>query len=190
MQYYHVSSYIKEGDVLTRHTKNNHEWCCFASSRDLSTYENFLECYNFLSSQNVQNSTGRSAAKWTCEALFDYIRRTEFSEKPSRIWGIYLSATLEDAKEFLATDRNPWVDINGIRHESHIFSIMLKTTDNVHTFDMDLYTQADKLLQSNQPCKEIYDSIIDKARLYWKSTSGSFTEHIVDSDVLVGKQIE
>ena len=55
---------------------------------------------------------------------------------------------------------------------------------------MDLYTQADKILQNNQPCKEIYDYIIDKARLYWQSTSGSFTEHIVDSDVLVGKQIE
>jgi len=190
MQYYHVSSYVKEGDVLTRNTKNNREWCCFASSCDLSTFEKFLECYNYLSSRNVSNLTGRTVAKWACEALFDYIRRTEFVEKPSRIWGIYLSATLEDAKKFLVADRKPWVDKNGIRHESHIFSITLKSTDKVYTFDMDLYTQADKLLQNNQPCKEIYDYIIDKARLYWQSTSGSFTEHIVDSDVLVGKQIE
>ena len=90
MQYYHVSSYVKEGDVLTRNTKNNREWCCFASSCDLSTFEKFLECYNYLSSRNVSNLTGRTVAKWACESLFDYIRRTEFVEKPSRIWGIYL----------------------------------------------------------------------------------------------------
>ena len=42
MQYYHVSSYVKEGDVLTRNTKNNREWCCFASSCNLSTFEKFL----------------------------------------------------------------------------------------------------------------------------------------------------
>ena len=190
MQYYHVSSYVKEGDVLTRHTKNNHEWCCFASSCDLSTYEKFLECYNYLFSRNVQNSTGRSAAKWACEALFDYIRRTEFLEKPSRVWGIYLSASLEDAKTFLAAKRKPWVDSKGMRHEAHIYAIILQTNDQVHTFDMNLYTQADELLQRNLPSKEIYEFIIDKARLYWKSTCGSFTEYIVDGDVLVGKQVE
>lgn len=190
MQYYHVSSYVKEGDILTRHTKNNREWCCFASSCDLSTYEKFLECYNYLYSRNVLNSTGRNAAKWACEALFDYIRRTEFGEKPSRIWGIYLSASLEDAKTFLAAERKPWVDSEGMHHEAHIYTIVLQTNDQVHTFDMNLYTQADELLQHNSPSKKIYEFIIDKARLYWKSTCGSFTEYIVDSDILVGKQVE
>lgn len=191
MTYYHVSSYLREGDYLTRKTKNNFDYCCYASICDVSTYEKFIECYQQLCLSNVQQNTGRTAAKWICEAVFEYVRKNEFSDKPSRIWGFYLSSTTAEARTFLQKERQPWIDASGNLRTAHIFEINIPDTQKVHCFNMDFYTEADRKLHLDKLDRSTYNFILSKAREYWKGNEVecNHLEYLVDCDIKVGKKI-
>ena len=92
--YYHVSSYISEGQILTAKTKNNFEYRQYISTCDVSTYCKFVESYQKIDTDETCQQTGWSVEKWMCEAIFEYVRKKEYMDKPSRIWGLFLSKNL------------------------------------------------------------------------------------------------
>ena len=93
--YYHVSSYISEGQKLTANTKNNLEYRQYISTCEVSTYHKFVESYQKINNDETYQQTGWSVEKWMCEAIFEYVRKEEYPDKPSRIWGLFLSKNLE-----------------------------------------------------------------------------------------------
>lgn len=190
MTYYHVSSLIKEGQILKRNTKNNFDYCCYVSSCDVTSYEEFIECYNNLCLSRVYEYSGRTAAKWMCEAIFEHVRQKEFPDKPSRIWGIYLSDSYEEAKKFLDEERKPWVDEYGNTRISYIYQVDILDGQKVHCFDMDLYTKADNKLQADPQNESAYHDAFVIAREYWNGSNNvGQREYIVDDVITVGKKV-
>lgn len=97
MVYYHVSSYVSEKQVLTHKSKNNRCFCEYVSNYSNDGYENYELYYNELLNYQPEKITGRDTSKWICEAVFDGIRKKCFPEKPSRIWGVFLSKDYDSA---------------------------------------------------------------------------------------------
>ena len=178
--YYHVSSYIRPGQILTHATKNNYDYCCYVSTCEPSTYKEFLDIYQKLCLSNAERNSGRKADKWACEAIFDYVRRTEFPKMPSRIWGIYLTDSMEAAEEFLRTERDS--------QRAHIYEVQLPEKATVFSFDMDIFTKAHDNISENLGNESSYAFAIEQAREYWRSTGGKIIELLVDCDVLVRNQ--
>lgn len=195
MKYYHVSRYVKEGLVLKRETKNNYCYCEYIDNCDVSTSEKLLECYKYLCKIQAFKVTDRKESKWCCEALFEYIRKIEFLDKPSRIWGVYLSATLDDAYSFLSKHRKPIIGENGEQLIGHIYRIYIPEYVKVSEFDMAIYTEADEYLQKSLEAdsfnKATYEFVCNKAREYWSGVMSNSPqeEYLVDCDVTIGDRI-
>ena len=191
MKYYHVSSYLQPGDRLTKNTKNNYDYCCYVSVCDVSTFEKYLECYKSLCLSGVHQKTGRTAAKWACEAIFEHIRKSEYPNKPSRIWGVYLCDKLDDARGFLNSYRKPRKQNDGTFVYAHIFEIELEASQ-VQAFDMEKYSMADNKLQNTPDNIEAFDYAVCMAREYWSgmNTDCCNVEHITDDVVVIGNLVE
>lgn len=195
MIYYHVSRLIEEGQKLTKQTKNNYNCCEYISNYDVSSRDKLLSCYRNLHEIDIHGITGRNSQKWCCEALFEYIRRTEFPDRPSRIWGIYLSENFNDARSFLDIYRKPIIEPDGNQLVAHIYEIDVPNNKVVFIFDMKLYSEVDEYLQKmlieNAIDEDFYEFICDKIREYWNSvmTTNPIKEHLVECDIIVGKKI-
>ena len=105
MKYYHVSSRLKEGNQLLRTGKVGYDFCVYGTVCDLSTYEEYIECYRKLCLEQIYSKTKRTAGKWITEYLFEKVRREKYSFLPSRLWSIFLSDSFEESKNFLETER-------------------------------------------------------------------------------------
>ena len=182
--YYHVSSKRKEGDKLLRITKFGYDYCCYASSCDLSTFEKYVECYNKLLLSNVFTFTERTASKWICEYIFEKVRNYHYSYLPSRLWGIFLTNSLEAAKEFLYERRN--------YPGSRIFEIVIKDEESVHCFDMDIFTKAHTNLENDPLNPSFYNEAFELAKQYWE-TNNTYTgtkEYLVENEsLIIGKEL-
>lgn len=62
MLFYHVSSYLKENQILMHTTKNNYEFCLLTENADISNYRKYNEFIEELQCKNV-NKTGRDKFK-------------------------------------------------------------------------------------------------------------------------------
>lgn len=183
--YYHVSSFLKENQVLTHDTKNNYEFCKLICRTDISSsYNKYIELLRTLEEKNVEKETGRDVFKWSCESIFEMIRFKHYNSNPSRVWGIFVSESLEDAHLFNKNYRNG---------ESKIFEIQPKSI--VYKFDMDIFTEADKLLRENSSVSN-YEKSIKLAHEYWKGILKKEQTNIEylfdygkDEEVVVGKSI-
>ena len=182
--YYHVSSLRKEGDKLLRTDKIGYDYCCYASSCDLSTFEKYIECYNNLLLSNVYAMTHRTAQKWICEYIFEKVRKYHYPDLPSRLWGIFLTNSLEAAKEFLYEKRNYPVYM--------IFEIVIKDEESVHCFDMDIFTKAHTNLETDPLNPSFYNEAFELAKQYWE-TNNTYTgtkEYLVeDESLIIGKEL-
>lgn len=141
MKYYHVSSLVQSGQTLRKDSKQNYSYCEFVSNCDVSSYKKFLNIHQLLSSSNIFNITGRTANKWVCEALFEYIRLNYYLNKPSRIWSVYLSRTYNEALKFYKVERQPYDTPERV---SHIFEIEVNENAIVSIFDTALFEEAEK----------------------------------------------
>ena len=192
--YYHVSSYVKEGQTLKKETKNNQFFCEYISNCDISTCKKLIECYEYLCSIQSFKTTNRKEGKWCCESIFEYIRKTEYPDKPSRIWSIYLFAKLDDACFFLNEYRKPTIKENGEKVVAHIYQIEIPE-EKVFVFDMNIYSEADNLLQDHLEKGSfdnlLYENICKKAREYWSGamTNNPQCECLIDCDVIIGKKV-
>lgn len=179
--YYHVSSFLKENQVLTHDTKNNYKFCELICLTDISSYDKYIELVKILEKSNVEEETGRDVFKWSCESIFEMVRSKHYNNMPSRVWGIYVSESPEDAYLFKKDYRNS---------ESKIFAIQPKS--KVYKFDMDIFTEADKLLRNNQSVSN-YKKSIKLAHEYWKGIikkGHKNIEYLFDEEVVVGKSID
>ena len=188
MKYYHVSSLVHSGQTLRKDTKQNYSYCEFISNCDVSSYENFLKVRQQLLNLDVFEKTGRTANKWTCEALFEYIRSNYYSNKPSRVWSVYLSRTFDEAFSFYTVERKPYDTTERI---SHIFEIEVPNNEEVSIFDMTLFEEAEKSLYVDNIAESIYLEACKKAHNYWANvfTVEKKLEYLVDYEITIGKQI-
>ena len=183
MIFYHVSSLVQEGMELSRYSKNNRCFCEYASNCYATCYSEFLKYYNEFKAYDIYRITKRDEAKWICETVFESVRKEKYCDMPSRIWGIYLSSTLVEAKEF----RNNYRYIS----KAHIYKIEIPETIKVCSFDMNKFTLADEMIRKNEFDVESYKNAIDLANQYWLGCStGIQNEYLVDCTVIVGKMIE
>ena len=180
--YYHVSSYLNEGEVKTKITKNNYEYCDFISKIDILEYDKFFEFYTSPKMINIHSYTGRDRAKWASEAIFENIRKGFFPLKPSRIWSFFVVQSLDKARLFNKNER---------KNKAHIFEIEIVNYANIEHFNMDIYTEADQLLRSGYT-RENFDKCIQLAKLYWnqEQLNDDNEEILIDGVVKVCRKIE
>lgn len=177
--YYHVSSLVSEGNVLTHETKNNREICEEISQTNISNYEDYLSLLVSLEDRNICEKTGRDSFKWACETIFESIRIEFYPDQPSRIWGIYLLDSFANAKLFLKNIR---------KGKGNIFKI--DVSEKVYRFNMDMFTEADVLLR-NDTSLENYRKAIELAHKYWQGIiEGHNIEYLIDAEITVGKKIQ
>ena len=182
MLFYHVSSYLKENQILMHTTKNNYEFCLLTENADISNYRKYNEFIEELQCKNV-NKTGRDKFKWANEAVFEYVRKKYFPNKPSRIWGIYVTNSLKDAILFNNKYRNG---------KSNIFEIVIPDDIEIFKFNMELFTAADEQLRQANSLKN-YNYCIELAHKYWQRNENeneNQTEIIIDNEVTVGRKID
>lgn len=183
MIFYHVSSLIQEGMELSRYSKNNRCFCEYASNCYATCYSEFLKYYNEYKAYDINRITGRDESKWICETIFESVRKEKYCNMPSRIWGIYLSSTLDEAKEFRDKYRDP--------SKAHIYEIEIPDSIKVCSFDMDKFTLADEIIRKNGFDIESYKNAIEHANEYWSRGSiGVQNEYLVDCTVVVGELID
>ena len=182
--YYHVSSFLEVNQIITRKTKNNIDFCSLASACDISTFDKFIILYEKLCFSEVHKKTGRTAEKWLCEYIFEKVRMQKFPNYPSRIWGLYLNTSVQEAKDFLIKYR----DVNTAK----IFELELSDEITVYCFNMDIFTEAHELLLYNTINESIYQRVNDLANEYWKSYNNyqGTKEFLIDNyTIKVGHQI-
>ena len=195
MIFYHVSSFINEGDILKKTTKPLQEWCKETEQCDVSTSHKVQEYYQYLINQNVEEKTGKDAIKWCCEAIFDCVRRVNFPTMPSRIWGVYLLNNFEEARCFLDEYRHISISPEGEKLIPKIFEITDFSEKDVFCFDMNIFTLADYKLRSSllSNCFDdiVYNDVITLAKQYWSGKLCiNFTcEYLTNKDVYIGKKI-
>lgn len=103
--------------------------------------------------------------KWACEGLFEYIRRTEFPDKCSRLKSNYYYDTLENCKKLYFED---WGNASEEeRRKIRLFEV--EVDGDICKCDMTLFDKAYDLLadlESPDGVAEIYDI----ARAYFQGT--------------------
>ena len=184
MHYYHVSSHAKEGQIFTKETKNNFNYCEFMCVNDFSTYEKSFNLYKEMLKMDLYSKTGRNASKWLCEAIFEYVRKhNNHTDLPSRVWGVYLCDTKEHAKEFKNNERGK---------ESKIFEV---NVCSAITLNMNLFTQAHKEIVETDFSAQSYENVVNYANAYWTGKNIPGCEYIpeyiaLDKEVRIGSVVE
>ncbi len=181
--YYHVSSSIKENQVLKMKTKRLAYFCDIVWAFDTSSLYNCETLLNILNNLNAEEQTHRHNSKWLCEAIFEYIRKTEFPNDPSRVWGVFVVPTYEEAVEFKSKYR---------AEKANIFEI-IQSPENVFRYDMGFFDIAHKPIEEGLNI-DTFINACEAARRYWKheiSSENPFFEYIIDGthDIQVGKKV-
>ena len=159
--------------------KVGYDYCCYAATCDLSTFEKYVECYNNLCLSKVYDTTKRTASKWICEYIFEKVRIHYHPKLPSRLWGLYLTSSFEDAKDFLYSQRNYL--------GSKIFEIIIPNENEVYCFDMNIFTKAHDNIEKDPLNPHFYDLAFELAKQYWESnnTYTGCKEFLIDNESLV-----
>ena len=179
MIFFHVSSYVKEGDCLTHNSKNNYNICDYISSTRINDLDDYNTLLAELKEKDILQKTGRDHYKWSCEAIFESIRLMDYNDLPSRIWGVYVTRSLDKAIEFRKKYRS---------EDAGIFQIDIPE-ESVYDFDMNLFTEADEALRASS--RENYDKAVELAHRYWKRIiiAESEIECIADVEIVVRKRV-
>lgn len=180
MIFYHVSSYVNKGDHLTRESKKKYETCILISQIQINDHDDYIKLLTKMENDGIKEKTGRTHYKWSCEAIFETVRATLDKNLPSRIWGIFVTKSIDEAIKF----RN-----NHRAKESHIFQVDIPE-DSVYEFDMNLFTAAEKKL-SVDPSEENYKKAVELAHRYWKRiiADASSLECLTEAEVEVGDEV-
>lgn len=186
--FYHVSSYIHTNEILKKGTKPNGEFCNLICTSNISTLPEIEVLLKKLNSMKVLEKTGRPSGKWLCEAIFEHVRKTEFPNNPSRVWGIFVTRTYNDAERF---------KLNCRTEKANIFEIM-QPLKNAFKYDMYFWDQAyipiEKCIKLNGLNEEIINNALEFARKYWSqetSDGNPLYEYIIDgtNDLQIGRQV-
>ena len=178
MPYFHTSSYLKEGQTVSKNTKNNYKTCEFIFSYDVDCYSEYLSLLNELDKKNISR-TGRDKYKWACEAIFESVRKKNFADLPSRIWGMYAFGLLENAILFNNSYR---------KGKANIFEI--NPSEKVYKFNMSLFTKADDFLRKNDN-KSSFNHAKKLAYKYWCQNEPIIEEEFIfeQDEITIGKLV-
>lgn len=180
--FFHVSSYAKEGQVFTKQSKMNFDFCEYICINDFSIYENALSNYKEMIKIGFASKTGRISSKWLCEAIFESVRKQYYSTMPSRVWGIYLCKTKNEATIFNQNFRGS---------KGRVFEV---NVSNVVRFNMNLFTEAHELIVDSDFSVQSYEKALLYAHAYWQNQSCDGVayepEYIaLDKEVIIGSTI-
>lgn len=181
MKYYHVSSQLHEGCQINPVNKKFSGLSHYAEETKIKDEKDFINVYNYLKDFNVKMKTGRTPEKWLCEIIFENIRKQYYNSMPSRIYGTYLCANLDEARRFNREYRDG---------KASIFE--LDIDDEVLFFDMNIFTLAETSLYSITDVKNVFENCEKLAHNYWSEfceNSIKEKEYIYDKNIIIGKKI-
>lgn len=183
--FYHVSSFIHENLILTKEGKPHQEMCNLICGFDISTLSKCEVLFNIINKLNINTDTGRQNDKWLCEAIFEYIRKIEYPNNPSRMWGLFVVSTYEEAKKFNLNYRNG---------NAKIFEIK-QPIENAFKYDMYFFDLAHQLIKNSGLNYLTFGNACENARYYWQHKQcieNSFPEYIIDGiqDIYVGEEVK
>lgn len=178
--FYHVSTYARTGSIYSRGTKNNFNECNYVSSHAPSSYEEACWLLGYMRENSFGENTGKLPEKWLCEAIFENVRKSCFSNLPSRIWGVFLCDSLEMATSFKEKERKP---------ETKIFEVCT-SEDAVQRFDMNRFTVACDSIVENFS-SESYQRAVCCAQQYWANEDGNnySPEFLTETVLIIGKEV-
>jgi len=182
MKLYHMSQSLRLGDTLTPDFKG----CKALVQPFVQAMEKSADCfygmvlngkYLFAVMNKSNLRMWANYAKWATEAVFEYIRKTEFPHCCSRISSNYFYDNLPDCKKLYAYD---WAEESEEeRQKVHLFEIDL-TDDAPQRRDMNIFDAAYDAMDDRQDVT----AVIACARRYF---NGEHTENPV-WEILSDKQ--
>ena len=159
MELYHVSTQNRSLDVLDMSRMPKQD---FDSVKklvdDVRIFPDFYKELNSSKMQQFSLERGWIKEKIAAEAIFEYVRREEFKEKPSRLYSAYYTASSENAYSFNRRQR-------GGRGAIFVF-----TADESKSFcfNMDIFHKACVCFQEEEIREESVKKVVMVAREYWK----------------------
>ena len=173
--FFHVSSHSSEGMYLIKESKPFQELCDLICEADTSSLD---KCKDLLKEINQKNNypdnEKRRDDKWLCEAIFEYVRKTEYPDNPSRVWGVFVVDTPEKAEEFIIKSNR--------KKESKIFEIV-QPVENVFEYDMSFFDFAHVPIVQKGLNMSTFENACERAKSYWRHArydKEAFIEYIID----------
>lgn len=166
MKLYHVSKINKGQKIIDmcKNKKNDVKYVLFLMD-EIYNYDRFYKAYRSEQMNTISNEKGWTREKIAAEAIFENIRRSEYTESPSRLLYAYFTDSLEKAKTFNKDQRN---------NEGDYFSFDADE-DKVYYYNMDVFTEAADSLK-NGFSKQSFDFVKKKAKEYWTTSKSGNVE--------------
>lgn len=169
MYLFHVSKINRNKDEIDMSSsiKNDIKYAYFLIDA-MNRYQDFHSVFNSKIIQMYATEKDWTKEKIAVEAVFEYIRLTEYPNSPSRLLYTYFTDSLDSAKIFNHTERNG---------EGSIFKFDADG-DKVFYYDMDIFHSAVRLLETIGLTQKTFEKLITLSRKYWLTDKDGNTEII------------
>ncbi len=169
MKLYHVSRNNKNLDIIdmSKSIKNDIVYVYFLMD-NMMEYGDFYHAYHSELMQKYSTEKEWGPNKIATEAIFEYIRLTEYSKSPSRLLYTYFTDSIEKATVFNETERE---------NDGGYFSFDADE-DKVYYYDMDIFDSAVEILRAQGLTKMSFEKVKKVARIYWQTSKKGHTEII------------
>lgn len=179
---YHMSETLKLGDELMPDYLNKSVNC----EPYISAMEKGLDSLELLLQKKIeeQQEDWNDVVKWCVEGIFEYIRKNEFPDVPSRTKSNYYFDNLDD---FAVLYQAGWAqEPEEERNKLHLYEIEMHT-EHLYKFDMSVFDKAYDKLHDDKDL----ESVIIYARNYFegKNTEKPVWEIMSDSRAKAVKDI-
>lgn len=169
MKLYHMSDSLQVGTELVSDYKQNADLAepfvkALQLNRDVF-YAMILNAYYLgeVLAKYKMSGMPTNETKWACEGLFEFIRRTEFPDKCSRLQSIFYYDTLENCKKLYYEG---WANASEEKKQQmRLFEVEVE--GRICKCDMALFDKAYDLLDDLKAPNGI-DEIYDVARAYFR----------------------
>ena len=138
MQLYHVSIQNKNKEVIDMNTtiKDDMRFVGFLLD-NIKGFDDFYQAYHSEFIQMCSKKRGWIVEKIASEAIFEFIRQSDYPSSPSRLVYAYFTDSIEKAKAF-----------NGLERENKgDYFVFDADEDKVYYYDMDVFDSAVKVLE-------------------------------------------
>ena len=167
MKLYHVSRNNKNKPEIdmSQTFKNDMRYVHFLIDV-MKSFDEFYKMYNSPLAEQSSKERGWSKEKIATEAIFEYVRFTEYETNPSRMLYAYFTDSIEKAKAF---------NVDRRENDGDYFSFEADA-DKIYYYDMDIFHQAVKTLEIHGLTEDVFTNILKSARKYWLTSKEGNTE--------------